>query len=218
MHIGGALVAAHYIFQFRDRASWSASRRRAFTIFIVSALVLLTASGVYHSSAANTWSRAMLRRIDHAAIFVFIAGSFTPLVWHFVEKKRVALLAFLWTLALTGVFFKTLFFDDISFAFGVGLYLILGWSGGAICAYAARRAGKRTLAYLLAGGIAYSTGAIIEVLQMPYVVFGFGHHEFLHLFVLIGLALHGSYLYRVAACPRGIDGQCQLGTEVSAAS
>ena len=107
-----------------------ARRTLALGIFGASAVGLLSLSGVFHLLAREGPARAVLQRLDHAAIFVLIAGTFTPIqTILFRGRWRWGMLAFVWTLAALGVSLKSIYFTAIPFGVGVALYLGMGWIG-----------------------------------------------------------------------------------------
>ncbi|HWP26100.1 MAG TPA: hemolysin III family protein [Xanthobacteraceae bacterium] len=121
------------------------------------------------SAAYNMWPdspvKGMLRRLDHSAIFVMIAATYTPFLWRIPEQvPLMALLIGVWVVAIAGVALKLLLpgrFDRAAIA----LYLALGWS--ALLAYDAIAAAipARSLWLLAAGGVLYSTGVIFHAWQ-----------------------------------------------------
>jgi channel protein (hemolysin III family) len=168
-------------------------------VFATSAVLLLSMSGVFHLLSRGGAPRAVLQRLDHAAIFVLIAGTFTPV--HTILFRGVwswGILGFVWTVAVTGLVLKTIYLDSIPEIFGLSLYIGLGWVGAVSVAGLWRRYGPRLLP-LLWGGAAYTAGAIIEWANPPPLVPGFiGAHEVFHLAVLAGLALHWRFVASIA--------------------
>jgi len=100
------------------------------SVFALSSVLLLSLSGVYHLLAPGTAGRQVLQRLDHAAIFVLIAGSFTPVhAILFRGAWRWAMLAGIWAAAITGLVLKTVFFATLPEWLGLLMYLGLGWMG-----------------------------------------------------------------------------------------
>lgn len=181
-------------------------RTVSLAIFAVAAVFLLTMSGVFHLLGPEGSARPILRRLDHAAIFVLIAGTFTPIhTILFRGAWRWGMLAFVWTLAALGVTLKSIFFDSTPQALGLGLYIGMGWTGLASMGALWKRMGPRGLAPLLGGGIAYTLGAAIEGIEpRPLVAGVIRAHEIFHVAVLAGLGLHWWFVWRIAdyALPR----------------
>jgi channel protein (hemolysin III family) len=176
------------------------SRTVALGVFAFSTVLLLSISGTYHLLTPGTPARAVLRRLDHGAIFVLIAATFTPLhVILFKGVWRWAPLLVLWSAAIVGVTLKSAFFDDVAEGLGLVLYLGMGWLGVISGAELWRRHGMRFLGLLILGGAAYTAGAVFEFLRWPVVIAGvFGAHEMLHVMVLLGIALHWRFIWLFA--------------------
>lgn len=191
-HLIGAFVFLFYSFKLirlaRGHRGWVA----AVSIFIFSVIFLLTMSGVFHLLEHQSPGRAVLQRLDHAAIFGLIAGTFTPV--HTILFKgfsRWGVLVFVWTLAITGILLKTIFFHELAGGLGLVFYLGLGWVG-ILSAYLTHRLHNfKILKPLIYGALAYTAGASLEFLRMPIVIPGvIGPHELFHIAVLMGIAWH----------------------------
>lgn len=169
-------------------------------VFSFSVVLLLAISGTYHLLTPGTAGRTVLLRLDHGAIFILIAGTFTPLhgilfrgVW------RWGPLVVIWMLAAAGVTLKSVFFEDVAEWLGLLFYLGMGWFGVVGGLELWRRHGFRFVRPLVLGGLAYSAGAIFEFLNWPVVVAGvLGPHEMFHVFVLLGVALHWRFVWLFA--------------------
>src|ERR1039458_1309549 len=119
------------------------------------------------SAAYNTWpishAKWVLRRFDHSAIYVMIAGTYTPFIGQMKgDFVSIGLLIGVWLTAVVGVTLKLLLpgrFDRLA----VVLYLILGWSGAVVYEPVAAALPSLSLWLLAAGGILYSTGVIFHV-------------------------------------------------------
>lgn len=178
-------------------------RRRALGIFAGSAITLLLASTLFHAMPAGTASRTITQRLDHAAIFLLIAGSFTPIhVILFTGLARWGVLCLLWLAALAGVVAKSIFFSSVPEQAGIAAYLILGWSGGISILIILLHRGLRFVSPLLLGGIAYTAGALCEFTSLPVPIPGLiGSHEVFHLAVLLGLGSMWLFMHRIADTP-----------------
>jgi channel protein (hemolysin III family) len=170
-------------------------------VFAFSAVLLLLISGTYHLWSPDGAFREVLRRLDHAAIFVLIAGSFTPvhaILFH--GPSRWGMLAGIWTVAITGLTFKTLYFAAIPEGFGLALYLGFGWLGLASWLALVRRFGFRFARPVMWGALAYTLGALTDFLRWPVLVPGLvGSHELFHLAVLAGLSFHWMFICSFAS-------------------
>lgn len=167
----------------------------SFAVFGVSMLLLYTASTLYHWLPLSEKGQAMLRRVDHCMIFAYIAGTYTPVcvlalqgVWGW------SLLAGAWAVAVTGIFLK-IFWMRTPRMVSTGLYVLMGWMvlAGAKPLVAALPGGA--LAWLVAGGVLYSAGAVIYACKKPNLAKYLGFHELFHLFVMAGSACHFVVMY-----------------------
>jgi hemolysin III len=167
-------------------------------VFGLSMVVLYTSSTLYHALRVPEPVLLRLRKLDHASIFVFIAGSYTPVVFAtFGGPLRPYALALVWALALAGVGLK-LFTLNMPRWVSTASYVALGWL--ALLFWPYLKLSPWIVAWLLAGGVAYSIGAIIYGFKWPNIypkVIGF--HGIWHVFVLMGstcmfLAVLGIYL------------------------
>lgn len=159
-------------------------------MFSFSAVFLLVMSGVYHLLAQEGTAHRVLQRLDHAAIFVLIAGSFTPLQPAFFPTwwGSWGVLLLIWTLAIVGIILKSVFFDAIPEGIGLTLYLSLGWIGLGTGIALGRRFGFIFIRPLVLGGVAYTLGAIADFTRWPVLIPGIvGPHELMHLAVLVGI-------------------------------
>jgi len=141
------------------------------------------------SAAYNLWPvspvKWRLRRLDHSAIYVLIAATYTPFVAQIGESGlAVALLAGVWCLAATGIVLKLACpgrFDRLS----VGLYLMMGWSGVMIYDKVVAALPASTLWFIASGGVLYTLGVIFHVWQRLRF-----QNAIWHGFVLCGAACH----------------------------
>jgi hemolysin III len=156
-------------------------------IFGLSMVELYALSAVYHIISWPAPVKRVFRSIDHANIFVLIAGTYTPLSFNLLHGwVRVALLATIWSLALIGIGLAV-FAGRIPRWVNAALYVGMGWV--AVLAFPAFASAVpwTALATLVLGGVLYTIGAVIYSLKRPNPyprVFGF--HEIFHLFVIAG--------------------------------
>ena len=165
-------------------------------IYVLTVAGALAISGVYHAIDRGWALRQMMRQIDHMAIWFLIAGTFTAV--HGVACRgfwRKGILAIVWSYALVGVCLQMFWFDAFSGNLGLALYLGMGWIGIASILKLGKQMGYSALAPMFAGGLAFSAGAILEAADIPVIVPKWiGPHEFFHLAVLLGLALHWRFV------------------------
>lgn len=143
--------------------------------------VLFQSSALYHAMVNET-AKKVFRKIDHSAIFMLIAGTYTPILLLTVEfPLSVALLAMTWYLAITGIIYSclTLKFKYLS----TGLYLVMGWLS-LFLVYSIWQTSTNAVWLLLAGGLFYSFGCVFYLLKKKYM------HSIWHIFVIVGAIFH----------------------------
>lgn len=154
-HLAAAVVFAVLSVSLIARGRGEAQRIVALAVFAFSCVLLLSLSGLYHLLSPGTAGRSVLLRLDHAAIFVLIAGSFTPV--HVIllrDRWQWHLLAWIWIAAIAALVLKTVYFDAMPAWLGLLMYLGLGWLGlisttdsrcAPACASSCRWCGERWL-------------------------------------------------------------------------
>ena len=192
-HLAGVLLALVGLGVLLVRASGAGRVDQfvAFGVFGCSLVALYGASTLYHLLPVSPAAVARLRKLDHVAIFVLIAGTYTPICVLALEGGWGAgLLGLVWTLALCGIVLKV-FWMDAPRWLSVGLYLAMGWLAVIAASAIFRAVPPGGMAWILGGGLVYSAGAVIYGLKWPDIRPGvFGFHELWHLFVLAGSACH----------------------------
>ncbi|MFK8058754.1 MAG: hemolysin III family protein [Polaribacter sp.] len=156
----------------------------SFIIYGLSLVVLYAASTFYHA-AKNPAKRRKLNIFDHAAIYVLIAGSYTPYCLVALDSKLGwYMFAFVWGFALIGIILKLFFtgkYDKISTA----MYLLMGWQVVFFIKPLMAALDSYNLNLLFAGGIFYTIGAILySIKKLP------NNHAIFHVFVLLGSFSH----------------------------
>jgi hemolysin III len=150
---------------------------------------MLGASTLYHRVTWSPSRRLWMRRVDHAGIYVLIAGTYTPVgLISLHGATQTVVLTVVWTGALAATLVKFCWVRApkwLSAVFG----LALGWVGVAAMPQLAHAAGGWCVALLAAGGLAYTVGAVVYALKRPNPWPGtFGYHEIFHLLTLVALA------------------------------
>ena len=201
--MAGAVTAAVPLLVKAARESESGFLRVvALSVFIVSMILLYTASTVYHTFNISVRVNRILRKIDHMMIYVLIAGSYTPVCLIVLgNASGLRLLILVWAIAAAGILMGALWIGCPKW-FSSLVYIAMGWvcltAIGQIVAALPRGA----FGWLLAGGIIYTAGGIIYALRMP--VFNakfryFGSHELFHVFVMAGSFCHYIMMYAYVA-------------------
>ncbi|MEL6317016.1 MAG: hemolysin III family protein [Pseudomonadota bacterium] len=180
--LGLALAATPVLLWIAARSS-APQALLATTIYAASLLGMLGASAAYNMTRPSALKR-VLRRLDHSAIFVKIAGAYTPLCLLVIGGGHGwTLLAAVWALGGVGVLLKMSASDRVE-RFSVPAYVALGWAI-VFCAQAVLAAAPPvSLALFVAGGVAYSLGVPFHVARtLPY------QNAIWHVFVVVGSAL-----------------------------
>lgn len=206
VHLAGALVFVGLSVPLLRRARGDGRRLALLGVYAFACVLLLAMSGVYHMLPESGTARAVMNRLDHAAIFVLIAGTHTPVQGLFFRGvARWGVLLALWVVAAAGITLFVLFHAELPRGVPTGTYLVLGWIAGISGLIVWRRIGTARIAPLVLGGVAYSLGALLFALDWPTLVRGYvGAHELWHLAVLLGMGLHWMFLFQNAA--RELDG------------
>jgi channel protein (hemolysin III family) len=198
-HLGGAVAFSVLAVGLISRAGGNRLRVAAISIYVVGVVFALFASGIFHLADPLTASRALLRRVDHAAIFFLIAATYTPV--HVIEFRgfmRWGILGAVWTTATAGIILKSIYFASVPTWASLLLYLGLGWAGLISATVLYRAVGLKPLMPLIGGAVAYTAGAVLEFAGVPTILPGIvGPHEMFHVFVLIGVGLHWTYIRRI---------------------
>jgi hemolysin III len=165
--------------------------RVAAVIYAIGLIALFGVSGAYHRVRWSAEWRRRMQRLDHATIFVMIAGSYTPLCLLALRGTTgTIMLITAWagaaggiTLALTGVGERRLI--------GLLSYIALGWAAVAVIPQLAGRLSGAQLGMIAAGGVLYTSGAIILGVRWPNPSPRvFGYHEVWHVMVVAGVVCH----------------------------
>lgn len=153
-------------------------------VYAASLLAMLSLSAAYNMTPASTL-KAVLRRLDHSAIFVLIAGTYTPFAHALMhDDGGPALVMGLWVLAAIGVALSV-FWPRIERWVGVPLALLMGWSIVLLLRPLITQASEATLALLIGGGVLYTVGVGFHLAKkLKY------HNAIWHLFVLAAAACH----------------------------
>ena len=186
LHAGAAFFALVGTIFLLLRTVGDAPKQLSLLIYGVSSLLLFGWSAFYH---IGTWAvprRAFMRRIDHANIFVLIAGTYTPIVFNVMTGSwRIAILTIIWVLAVVGVATAAPAVH-LSRWITATLYVVMGWVVIAALPELVARVGINGMSLLLLAGILYTLGAVAYALRKPTLwsrIFSF--HEVFHLATIL---------------------------------
>jgi hemolysin III len=194
-------------------------KRISLLIYGATLLLCYGASTLYHGVWVPTDQLGPYIRLDSEGIFALIAGSYTPLVWNLMRGRwRIGTLSVVWGTALTAI---ALIASGRRFSpiLGTSLYLAMGW--GVVVCYArvARVISHRRLLTLVLGGVFYSVGAVLNLLNWPALwPEVFGTHALFHLFVIAGSVTHFWFILKVVVPFRWEDHDQDLSEAASGTS
>ncbi|MBE5932360.1 MAG: hemolysin III family protein [Lachnospiraceae bacterium] len=170
-------------------------------IFIISMILLYGASTIYHAFDKGERINKILKKLDHAMIFVLIAGSYTPICLLIIGGKTgISLLTIVWVVGILGIIFKLCWVTCPKWLSSV-MYIAMGW----LCVLAfspiVNSMTKEAFLWLVVGGVIYTVGGVLYAIKTPKVkAFNerhkyFGTHEIFHLFVMAGSLCHFVLVY-----------------------
>jgi hemolysin III len=160
-------------------------------IYGVSLIFLFSASATYHTVNRKDKVLEIFRKVDHAAIFLLIAGTYTPFcVIAFSGFWQWGMLSIVWSLALIGIIVKIFYIRSPRWL-NAGIYVIMGWLGIAAAGQIFNALPVWVITWLVVGGVIYTLGAIVYSTKIFNFVPGvFGFHEIWHIFVILAAMAH----------------------------
>ncbi|TFD28178.1 MULTISPECIES: PAQR family membrane homeostasis protein TrhA [Cryobacterium] len=170
-------------------------------VFVLSSMLLFGNSALYHRFNWQPRTRIMLKRIDHANIFLLIAGSYTPItVLALPPAKATLLLWLVWGGAGLGIIFRVFWIHAPRWLY-VPLYLVLGY-GALLFIVDFFQANAPMMTLILIGGLCYTVGAVIYGLKKPNPIPGvFGFHEIFHTLTVVAFLCHFAAILLIARHP-----------------
>ena len=161
----------------------------AAAVFAGSAAVMLGASTLYHRITWKPRARLWMRRVDHAGIYLLIAGTYTPVgLLRLHGSLQVVVLGVVWSGATAAILTKLCWVHAPKWL-SATLGIALGWVGIVAMPQLVHTAGPAAVALLAAGGIAYTAGAIVYARRKPDPLPTiFGYHEIFHALTLVALS------------------------------
>jgi hemolysin III len=190
-HLGGAIAAFFGLIAMLVAGWGVAAKVISVLAYGVGLISMFSASATYHLAKVHPALQQTLRKIDHSAIFLLIAGTYTPFcLVAFTGFWRWGLLAIVWSIALIGITVKV-FYVKAPRWMNVAIYVCMGW----LCILAAPQMPKMlsftAMLWLIVGGVVYSLGAVVYATKLFNFSPGkFGFHEVWHIFVLLAALAH----------------------------
>lgn len=168
---------------------WSVKILVGVVLFGCSLIALYAASSVYHFFNGSGKKLLILRKLDHAMIYVLIAGTYTPVLLKYLSGLEGWIFTIaIWICALVGIVIKLCWFSAPRWLQTL-LYIAMGWA--ILFDISIFRSMSGMAVFLLAaGGLSYTVGGVIYMLKKPNLSAAFGFHELFHMFVLLGSFFH----------------------------
>jgi hemolysin III len=160
-------------------------------VFLAASLLLFGTSGIYHRGTWGPRGEAVLRRMDHANIYVFIAATYTPLALMLLEPpSRTLLLTLIWSAALAGLAFRLIWLGAPRRLY-TALYIVMGWAAMFWLPQFWISGGPAVFFLIIAGGLLYTGGAIVYARKRPDPSpRWFGFHEIFHSCTIAAFGCH----------------------------
>ena len=190
-HWGGAVLALVGLIALLIVGWDTPAKIISFTIYGVSLIFMFSASATYHMVRVKDKALEIFRKIDHAAIYVLIAGTYTPFCINAFEGFwKWGMLSIIWSLAIIGIVVK-IFYIRAPRWLNAGIYIVMGWLSVLSAGEMLAALPAWVFIWLITGGVIYTLGAIVymtKIFNFKPGVFGF--HEVWHIFVLLAAAAH----------------------------
>ncbi|MDI9478725.1 MAG: hemolysin III family protein [Bacillota bacterium] len=188
-HFAGFLLAVAGTVYLMYTARHSILNLFVSTIYGASVILLFLASSLYHAFKKEEDEISIWRKLDHFAIFVMIAGTYTPVtIIYLTGYWRWIIIGIQWALVLGGFFFKFFYLQAPRWFYTL-IYLLMGWVGIIPIRNFFLSMPINVWIYMLSGGILFSIGSIFYLSKRPKNKF-FGFHEIFHIFILFGAIAH----------------------------
>lgn len=160
-------------------------------VYLAGSLLLFGTSAIYHRFGWGRTAAAILRRMDHSNIYLFIAATYTPLALLLLSgSSRVILLSVIWASAVAGVLFRVFWLSAPRWLYVV-LYIAMGWVALIWFPQMWAVGGPLVMLLVIAGGLVYTAGAIVYARKRPNPSpRWFGFHEIFHSATVLAAACH----------------------------
>lgn len=180
-HAVGALLSIYGIVMLAA-ASRNALEASSTAIFGATLFILFQSSTLYHAMVNET-AKKVFRKIDHSAIYMLIAGTYTPILLLVLPfPHSIAALAMIWYLAVSGIIYSCM---TIKFKYlSTVLYLLMGWLMFFLIFKIWNTKSHEIVWLLLGGGAVYSLGSVFYLIKRKFM------HSIWHIFVILGAVLH----------------------------
>ena len=190
-HWGGAILALAGLIALLI-IGWSTPAKVISLIdYGISLIFMFSASATYHMVRVKDKALEVFRKVDHAAIYALIAGTYTPFCINAFEGFwKWGMLTLIWSLAVIGIVIKIFYMRSPRWL-NAAIYVLMGWISVTAAGQMLAALPAWVLAWLIAGGIIYTLGAVVYATKLFNFKPGvFGFHEVWHIFVLLAAAAH----------------------------
>jgi hemolysin III len=200
IHLVSALLALAGLIMLISASNGQSLKMISVVIYGTSLVMLFSASAIYHLVNTREVVLKRLRKFDHAAIYVLIAGTYTPICLNFFTGiLRWGFLGFIWLFAVAGVIVKVFVINAPRWV-TAGIYLVMGWMAILVIKPMLSAIPISGLLWLLAGGLFFTFGAVIYITKkLDFIPNVFGFHEVWHIFVTLGCLCHFILIYQFIA-------------------
>lgn len=190
-HLGAAILSLFGLIALIIVSWGDTPKLVSVIIYGVTLIAMFSASATYHMTISSPKVIEILRKVDHSAIYLLIAGTYTPFcVNAFHGFWKWGLLSIIWGLALVGIGIKVFIIRSPRWV-NAGIYLIMGWLIVAAAGEMAKTLPAEVLTWLIIGGVIYTLGAIVYITKkMDFIPEIFGFHEVWHIFVILAATAH----------------------------
>lgn len=190
-HLISAVLAAIGTVVLLYLGRGSLTKEISLLVYGISLVLMFSASATYHLATPGPERLLRLRKLDHSAIYLLIAGTYTPICLYFFSGFwRWGLLGIIWGMALVGVGVK-LFIINAPRWTTAGVYLVMGWMAVLAAGEMLRSMPGAALMWVVLGGLFFTLGAVVYITKRPnFYPEVFGFHEVWHIFVILGCLSH----------------------------
>ncbi len=191
MHLFAAVAAVVGLAALLYLGCGDLSKQVSLLVYGASLVLMFSASAVYHLVKSKPQIAQILRKLDHSAIYLLIAGTYTPICIHFFDGFwRWGVLSIIWSMAVVGIAVK-LFIINVPRWVTVAIYLLMGWLSIMAVREMLLAMPPGALVWLVLGGLFFTVGAVVYATKKPDFYPGvFGFHELWHIFVILGCLSH----------------------------
>mmetsp|Transcript_12592 Transcript_12592/g.17502 ORF Transcript_12592/g.17502 Transcript_12592/m.17502 type:complete len:267 (+) Transcript_12592:141-941(+) len=170
----------------------------SFSIYGASMINLFVSSTLHHGLHCSPKTNHTFRMLDYVAIYPFIAGTFTPLCLVCLHSSWIGwvFLGVVWGEAIFGISLNTIYYWKMPKWMSLTIYMSMGWTGAFLAVPLFPRIGYGGILLLGLGGITYTVGGVIFIMEKPNPIPGnFGFHEIWHIFVIAGAGIHWAMMF-----------------------